>query len=284
MEFAVQIVVRKDVRGWLGATALLASLVGLSACPQVLQDDFGARVLADDAGAGSCVDEACAGGADGSGPDASSSGAPTAPDRPDPPEMHAPPTPKDPPTPPTTPDPPPVTTPDVSLGPDCWVVDLSDPTHDATGNCLDIHGWNEVVTDATTTPATAITRTYQGGSICLQGTIEPGGWGAVYNLTFANEGPWDAASFGVGGFRLAASGEALPPQIKVVYTASSDFCRLVTPTADTRIPFSSAHPNCAGTPGAGVPNASSLEYLRLAILPQATAYAVDFCLQIRAIP
>jgi hypothetical protein len=299
--------VRKDVRGGLGATALLASLAGLLACPQILQDDFLSPGLGSDAGAGSCGG-VCVSGSGGSGgsdgvggagsgvggaaqgvggdPGPSSggsvsdggdagtagtsgaSGAAGAAGAAGASGLEG----AD------------ASAPDDGLGPDCWVVAVNDPTQDAADNCLGIYGWNEVVTDTDATPLTSITRSYEGGSICMVGTIQPVGWGAVYNLTFADEAGWDAASRGVGGFRLAASGAALPPAIKVVYTASSDFCRVVTPSADTRIPFSSAHPNCTGTPGAGVPNASSLEYLRLALLPGTTAYPVDFCLQIRAIP
>jgi hypothetical protein len=269
------------VRGWLGVTPLLASVVGLLACPQILQDDFAAPGLVSDAGVGSCG--VCVGGAGGSSPDASTSGGPSAPDPPDGPMPR--PSPRPPPTPPPTPP-----TSDASpeadpgLGPDCWVVALNGPTHDAADNCLDIQGWNEVVVDTTTTPATAVTRTYEGGSICMRGTIEPGGWGAVYNLTFADEALWDGASRGVRGFRIAASGAAVPPQIEVIYTATSDFCRLVAPTADTRIPFASTHPNCTATPGAAAPNAASLKFLRLHIPAETSAYAIDFCMQIRAIP
>jgi hypothetical protein len=278
------------VPGWLGVTSLLASLAGLLACPQILLDDFDAPGLADDAGAGACVSGVCAGVAGGPGAGGSSAGAggghdaPEGPAKPmSPPPVTGPPTP---PAPPLTPDPPDASAPpgaDPSLGPDCWVVALDDTTHDAADNCLDIHGWNELVMDTDDLPVTVVSRRYEGGSVCIQGTIQPVGWGAVYNLTLADGAMWDGASRGVGGFRLAASGAALPPKLEVVYTTTSDFCSIVTPTADTRIPFSSAHPDCADHPGPGVPNASSLEFLRVHIPIATTAYPVDFCLQIRAI-
>jgi hypothetical protein len=280
----------------------LASLGCLCACPQILSDDFDPAVTTGAAGAGICSDALCSAGTGGSSiggagsgvggatggagasagvetggtpGDAGNGGAAAAAGAvgqagasPEPDGADA-----------AAPDP---SDDDASLGPDCWALVLNDTTQDTSGNCIDIQGWNDVVTDPDT-PTTVVTRSYTGGAVCFQGTLQPAGWGAVYNLTFANEALWDATSHGIGGFQLSATGAALPPKLEVIYSAPTDFCSLVTPGPDVRIPFSSAHPNCSTTPGSGVPDPTRLEFLRLHIPSSTTVYSINFCLHIRAI-
>ena len=86
-------------------------------------------------------------------------------------------------------------------------------------------------------------------------------------------------------FEFQATGASLPPQVEVKYTDASagDFCRVITPGASVEVPFSSAHPGCS-TSSSSVTDAVDLTYIRL-VFPRATsAYALDFCLTIRAIP
>jgi hypothetical protein len=169
--------------------------------------------------------------------------------------------------------------------PGCRAVLLNASTHSADDNCVGIEGWNQVVMDDTTTPETEVTLSYQDGKACLEGTIEPGGWGAVYNFTFADEQDWDATDFDVEGFRLDLTGSNLPPSIEVIYTdADDDFCQLITPLATASIPFANSHPNCTGSPGSGTPDLTSLRYLRLLFPASTTAYAIDFCAGLIAIP
>lgn len=168
--------------------------------------------------------------------------------------------------------------------PDCWLVKLDDSTHIASDNCLSINGWNQVVTDPAT-PDTVVSTTYEDDGVCFTGTIVNQGWGAVFNLTLNDEEPWDAVSHGVGGFQLEAEGASLPPEIQVKYTDADagDFCRTITPAADVQVPFASAHPNCS-TSSTSVSDAVDLTYIRLVMPAAASDYAIDFCLEIRAIP
>jgi hypothetical protein len=296
------------LRSALGVSLVFTSMAGLLACPQLLSDDFGPLVSED---AESCARRqtcaAGAGGAGGSGSSSGSGGSATggsgstagaggsgpagaagsggsgAGGSADAgsggssgssgsggggtggsaqPDASAPP-----------PDP----------GPDCWVVHLEDTTHDATGNCLGINGWNQIETD----PASdsVVTLSYEDDGVCFTGTIDNVGWGAVYNLTFNDTGPWDADSLGVGGFQLDAEGATLPPLIRVIYSDddAGDFCRIITPGADVQVPFTSAHPSCS-TSSSSVTDAVDLTHLRLAMPPAGSDYAIDFCLGIRAIP
>jgi hypothetical protein len=283
-------VVPQDSRRTAAMTLLWASVVGLLACPQLFPDDFessslgtggdacaGVRSCAGSSGlapsgAGGAGANAGAGGSasvGGSGAAGASSTAGT----------HG--------------------TPDASAGsaaesdagapadagaePDCRVVHLTDSTHRAADNCVGIGGWNEVVTDPST--ASTMSLSYRDGNVCFLGTVVPVGWGAVYNLTFANEDAWNATDFEVGGLQLDATGPSLPPEIEVIFTDDeADFCLVVTPTASTLIPFESAHEECATDPDLDTLDATALFFLRLH-LPIATAtYDVDFCLRIRAIP
>ena len=273
----------------------LTSSVGLSACPQMLKDDFEPLGIGSDggvdpcngrgsscdggsggttpedggaggqsaggpggtAGVGGAAPNAGAGGANaGSGGASAGSGA-TAPDAGSPDE------------------------PDASLGPDCWVVTLNDETHIAANNCLDIYGWNAVEVEGST-----VATSYQDGQVCFDGTIGTTGWGAVYNLTLADDNPWDGATPGVGGFQFAMTGATLPSSLQIKYTQSGagDFCRAITPGPAVQVPFSSAHPSCSTDPEADTPDASALTYIRVVFLPQSSAYDIDFCMQIRAIP
>jgi hypothetical protein len=166
---------------------------------------------------------------------------------------------------------------------DCRVVYLTDPTHRATDNCVGIGGWNNVVTDPSTTSAMSLS--YRDGNVCFVGTVVPIGWGAVYNLTLSDEDPWNATDFDIDGFQLAASGTSMPPELEVIFTdADADFCRLVTPAASISIPFESAREDCATDPGLDTLDATTLTFLRLHFPISTAEYDVDFCLRIRAIP
>jgi hypothetical protein len=171
--------------------------------------------------------------------------------------------------------------PDASLGPDCWIVTLNDTTHISSNNCLGIYGWNDVEQEGST-----VVSSYENGQVCFDGTIGTTGWGAVYNLTLADDDAWDGATQGVGGFQFAMTGATLPSSLQIKYTqeGAGDFCRAFTPGPAVQVPFSSAHPSCSTDPEAATPDASELTYIRLVFLPKASSYDVDFCMQIRAIP
>lgn len=276
----------------LGVPLLIASVVGLLACPQLLADDFGASI---DAGQLACAQApgcAAAGassagsggttagvagsapgvggttaGVGGSSPGVAGAGVETT-------DASAPPE-----------EPPVVLGADASAGPDCWVVVLNDPTHITDNNCLGIHGWNAVETDPDADTAVALT--YETGNVCFSGSIraESGSWGAVYSLTLANGSLWDAEERGVGGFQLEAAGVNLPPQIEVIYsTGTGDFCRAITPAAVVPVPFDTTHRDCDTGSGLEVPDPSAVSYLRLHLPIASDDYAVDFCLRVRAIP
>jgi hypothetical protein len=167
--------------------------------------------------------------------------------------------------------------------PGCRTVLLNDSTHSANDNCVGIEGWNQVVTDPSS--ASEVDLSYQNGKACFQGTIEPVGWGAVYNFTFADELDWDATDFDVEGFRLDFTGPSLPPSIEVVYSdAENDFCQLITPLSTASILFENTRTNCTDSPGSGTPDLDSLQFLRLPFSASTTTYEVDFCLGLTAIP
>jgi hypothetical protein len=165
----------------------------------------------------------------------------------------------------------------------CRTIFLNDDTHSANGNCVGINGWNQIVIDPTTTSEVALS--YRNGNPCFDGTIEPAGWGAVYNLTFANDEDWDSTDFDVEGIRLDFTGPSRPPTIKVTYTAAdSDFCQLITPLETASLLFANSHPNCLGSPGSSTPDREALQLLRLNFPKSATAYDLDFCMSLTAIP
>jgi hypothetical protein len=299
--------VLQDSRRTLAVPLALASVVGLLACPQLLPDDFdpvpsgadpsctalgtcasgsGGAALGAAPGTGGTVSGAggsasgsagaapgTGGSAPGTGGSSSNAGSGGQPDTSggaggaaggD-----------------TTADAGPEPTPD----PGCRALYLSDSTHSADDNCVGVNGWNAVVTDETTTPEqTVVTLSYQDGQACFEGTIEPVGWGAVFNLTFANEQAWDATDFDVEGFRLDFTGPSLPPSFQVIYTEDSDFCQLITPPASASLLFADSHPNCTGSAGSTAPDPGALRYLRLPFPVRTTAYDVDFCLRLVAIP
>jgi hypothetical protein len=165
--------------------------------------------------------------------------------------------------------------------PSCWAITLSDTTHSATSNCLNIQGWNNAVSDPDSN--TSVEVSYANGNVCFDGHIDSKGWGAVYSLTFANEQVWNAATRGVTGFDLEVSGPAPAPRVEVIYTSGSDFCRLVAPLTSVSVPFASTHPGCSTTASA-VPNPETLTFLRLHWPIAASQYDFDFCLGLRARP
>ena len=290
----------RDLRPTLAVPLVVASMAGLLACPQLLSDDFGAvleaggdtcarrQTCAFDAegsasasgspagsagtpsGAGGSAPSAGGFGAGGAGtggsadtpPEAGSGGASASGAGPD---ASAP-------------------APDSDTIPACWTIALEDDTHVASDNCLGINGWNAVETDPLA-PATSLGTSYSDGEVCFTGSIANSGWGAVYNLTLDDTDPWNAVAAGVGGFELQATGASLPPQMQLKYTDDSagDFCSVITPAASVEVPFSNAHPGCS-TSSSSVTDAIDLTYIRLVFPPAASAYAVDFCLGIRAIP
>lgn len=166
--------------------------------------------------------------------------------------------------------------------PACWTLELTDGTHDASTNCLGIAGNNIIARDT----ATTLTLSYQDGDPCFVGTIAAApDWGATYEFGFATgSNTWDADAAGVTGFEFAYRGDLPPPSVRVIYkdTSGVDNCRLITP-GTTSVPFSDAHPGCSGS-NSSVVDEAELDELILAILPGASqSYAVDFCVQIRAL-
>jgi hypothetical protein len=304
---AVQGAVLQDLRRTLAPPLSLAGIVGLLACPQLSPDDFGSTPSGTDSSCvrlGTCNSGSggtalgAAGGEPGTGGSASGTGGATAGTG-----GFAPGTGGS--TPAsggsssdagsggqstsagsggtggsgTTADAGPQSTPD----PGCRTLLVDDSTHSADDNCVGIRGWNEVVTDPGT--ASDVGLSYRNGKACFEGTVEPVGWGAVYNFTFANEQAWDATDFDVEGFRLDFTGPSLPPSIRVVYTAAaSDYCQRITPLSTASLLFANSHPNCTGTPGSGTPPLTSLTFLRVVLPPSTAAFDVDFCVSLTAIP
>jgi hypothetical protein len=172
-----------------------------------------------------------------------------------------------------------------SAAPPCWVVQLNDTTHIADNNCLGIRGWNDVETDPSSAQ-TSVALSYRNGDVCFAGTIAPGGWGAVYSLTFANESNWNAANLGVNGFEFEMTGPLLPNRLEVIYTDSveGDHCRIITPAPTVTVPFDSAHPGCSTDASRGAPDPTRLTDLRLHWPAAASAYDFDFCLELGAVP
>jgi hypothetical protein len=162
----------------------------------------------------------------------------------------------------------------------CWTLELNDGTHDDSTNCLGIAGTNIIQKDSETT----LTLSYdEDNDPCFSGTIGRD-WGATYELSFTNSGTWNADAAGVTGFEFAYRGNAQPPSVRAIYKqggSSTDFCRVIGP-GTTAVPFSAAHPSCS-TSSSTVADSTQLDQLILAILPQSQSYAVDFCVQIRAL-
>ena len=159
--------------------------------------------------------------------------------------------------------------------PSCRIVTLNDDTHSSSDNCVGIHGWN----DEQNGTGSSLTRTYQNGNVCLSGSISSAGYGAVYELTLANEGDWNANTYGVTGFDFEFTGSVPSGTLKVLYAANGDYCKTITPTGTVSVPFAMANP-CSG--GSSTPDVTQLRILQLNF--GAGNYAVNFCVQIRAVP
>jgi hypothetical protein len=168
----------------------------------------------------------------------------------------------------------------------CWVFSLHDDSHSTSDNCVGIQGTNSVESDPSSDSSIAVT--YANGDVCFEGSIDSDGWGSIYNFTLADSGSWNADAREVGGFEFAMSGPVLPERMRVIFndtTTSDDFCRALTPASLLTVPFESTHRDCSTAPGADTPSTTLLTDLRLAFLPPTSgAYAVDFCMEIRAIP
>lgn len=161
----------------------------------------------------------------------------------------------------------------------CRTFNLTATTQDGASNCVGVYGWNDIETDPES--STLVDLSYSDGQACFTGTIDSEGWGAVYNLTFANTSPWNAEAQQVTGFEVTTSGAELPPSLQIKYSSTSgDFCTTITPGTAVEVPFDGAQP-CSGS--ATVPDASGLTFLRV-IFPVPSSYAIDFCLGLRALP
>lgn len=158
---------------------------------------------------------------------------------------------------------------------------MSDSTHIAANNCLDIFGWNSAVVDEDTD--STVTRTYADGKVCFTGQLDDEGWGMVYNFTFADDATWNASTRGVSGMELEVSGPNPPPRVEVIYTVNGnqDFCRAVEPLVTTTVPFSSTHPDCSTNTAAATPNVAALTHLRLHFPVGSDTRAFDFCVGLR---
>jgi hypothetical protein len=165
--------------------------------------------------------------------------------------------------------------------PACWTLELADPTHDASSNCLGIYGWNQIQRD-TDQGSTTVALSYQNGDPCFAGTVDSVGWGATYTLTFANEAAWNATSAGVTGFDFLYSGAQQPASLHVIYKddRAIDFCRAIGP-GETSVPFSDGHPSCSSTGSTVV--LTKLSEIILAFPVNSQPYDVNFCVQIRAL-
>jgi hypothetical protein len=155
--------------------------------------------------------------------------------------------------------------------------------------CVGIVGYNEIETDPDS-PSTTVDQSYSNGQVCFEGTVGSDGWGAVYNFSFIQTDgqglTWNAEAPGVGGFELELSGTQRPSKLDIKYTDSDgDFCRVLSPVVSVQVPFDSTHPGCVAQPTSTlVPNAGELEALRLVFPVLQSAYDVDFCVRIRALP
>jgi len=166
----------------------------------------------------------------------------------------------------------------------CWTLELTGVDDGQQSNCLDIHGWNRVDKDTGTTVAVS----FQDGDPCFVGTVSTAstGWGAVYNMTFANSdsgssSTWNATSHGVTGFDFAYRGAQQPSSLKVIYkdTGSTDYCKYIAP-GDIAVPFADTE-NCGSGSGSAV-DPAHLNAIILAFPVGNQSYAVDFCVTITA--
>jgi hypothetical protein len=171
----------------------------------------------------------------------------------------------------------------------CWRIPLSGATtpQASPGNCLEIWGWNAVVNDETAGAVSTVTASYRNGNVCFAGTIDKDGWGAIFNLTFANDAIWDAAAHGVSGFKFGMTAR-IPPNLQVTYQdigAGDDFCRDVVPASSVVIPFNVTHPDCSTSSTAPTPDLTQLTHLRIGFLPTSANYDLDVCIEaLTAIP
>lgn len=161
----------------------------------------------------------------------------------------------------------------------CRTLELSSTSYGTTSNCMGLHGSSNVVTDT----GTEIDLSYDGGDPCFTGTVDAGGWAAVYELTFAggDDNGWDAIAAGVTGFEFALRGSDPPSSLRVIYKDPSgvDNCHIIG-SGTTPVPFSLAHPGCDDS-GATVDTDRLVEMILA--FPQGSAYDVNFCVQIRAL-
>jgi hypothetical protein len=160
-------------------------------------------------------------------------------------------------------------------------------SEEAPENCLGIYGWNAVVNDETSGAQSSVSASYRNGNVCLSGTVDKDGWGAIFNLTFANENVWNAATRGVSGFKFRVTAR-MPPNMQITYQnigAGDDYCRNVVPSENVVIPFNVAHPNCSTDPASPSPDGTQLTLLRIGFLPTSADYDLDLCIEgLTAIP
>jgi hypothetical protein len=170
--------------------------------------------------------------------------------------------------------------PDASGGPTCRIVTLNDSTQSDSDNCVGIYGWNAVENGSGST----LSRTFSNGDVCFSGSISNAGYGAVYNLTFANEGEWNANTYGATGFEFDFSGSVPSGTLNVLYTVNNDgdYCHTIAATGTVSVPFSASPPCASNGGGYSSPDITRLTILQLNFGPG--NYAVDFCVQIRALP
>jgi len=185
----------------------------------------------------------------------------------------------------TTPDadgtPPDPSEPDATpVGPSCRIVTLNDSTQSASDNCVGIYGWNAVTNGSGST----LSRTFSNGDVCFSGSISNAGYGAVYNLTLSNELDWNANTYGATGFEFAFSGSVPSGTLNVLYTVDDDgdYCHPITATGTVSVPFSEAPPCASYGGGSSSPDVTRLTILQLNFGPG--NYAVNFCVEIRALP
>jgi hypothetical protein len=162
----------------------------------------------------------------------------------------------------------------------CWTLELTDGTQDSSNSCLGIVGGNSVEADT----GTSLSLSYQNGDPCFSGTVASTGWGAVYIFEFANSGTWNASAAGVTGFSFASRGANPPASLNVYYKDpdGEDYCRTIAP-GETAVPFANTHPDCSTNAASATVDPTQMDELILAFLPRSPAYAVNFCLQITAL-
>jgi hypothetical protein len=176
--------------------------------------------------------------------------------------------------------------------PACWTFELTTTNADHDSNCVGVDGYNQIEVNS----PSSVTLSYENGDACFSGTIAATGWGAVYSHVFANLGAandslsWDATEYGVTGFELTTTGDALPPSFKVTYainidnTRLEDYCQTIG-TGPALVPFAGAtRDSCGGGDTGALTDTTELEALRLSFPVGTNAYSVDFCLRIRALP